>query len=131
MEIALRAALVGWLGQDPALSPLNAIAEESQVRASPPWLGIAASASRDFSHKTGSGREVRVALELQSRGDDIATDGALVSAIDKRVAALPAAQSGFTIASLTFLRGRAERREDNLRATLLEYRFRLIENPTE
>lgn len=129
MEIALRAALIDWLGQDPALADLNAIEEESPVRASPPWLGIAASASRDFGHKTGAGREIRVALELQGRGDDIATDGALIAAIDKRVEALPSAQAGFTIASRAFLRGQAERRADNLRATLLEYRFRLIETP--
>ena len=67
-------------------------------------------------------------IELQSRGDDIATDGTLVAAIDKRVGELPQAQTGFHIASVAFLRGRTERRPENLRATLLEYRFRLIEN---
>lgn len=126
MEIALRGTLIGWLAADPALAPLNSVAEESPVRASPPWLGIAASASADFGHKTGSGREVRIAFELHGRGDDIASDGALVSAIDKRIAAMPSAQDGFIIASSSFLRGRAERRANNLRATLLEYRFRLI-----
>ena len=131
MEIALRQALVGWLKADPALADLNSIAEESPVRASPPWLGIAASASTDFGHKSGRGREVRIALELHGRGNDIATDGALVSAIDKRVGAMPSAQTGFTIAAASFLRGRAERRADNLRATLIEYRFRILENSTE
>ena len=131
MEIALRQALVQWLADDPALAVLNAIEEENPVRVSPPWLAVAASASIDFSHKTGTGREVRVALELHSRGDDIAADGALVSAIDSRIGALPHQQAGFAIASIAFLRGRAERRADNLRATLLEYRFRLIETPTE
>ena len=131
MELAFRHALSDWLRGDPALANRNSIAEESPLRASPPWLGIAATASTDFSHKTGSGREVRVALELLGRGDDIATDGALVAAVDKRVSALPSAQAGFTIASAAFLRGRAERRTNNLRATLLEYRFRLIDNPTE
>ena len=131
MEIALRSALVAWLAADPALDRLNAIEEESPVRASPPWLGLAASASADFGHKTGIGREVRVALELHGRGDDIASDGALVSAIDKRVSSMPSTQTAFTVASRAFLRGRAERRANNLRATLLEYRFRLIENPTE
>lgn len=131
MEIALRQALIQWLASDPALAALNAIDEESPVRASPPWLGIAASASIDFGHKTGAGREVRIAFELHSRGDDIAGDGILVSAIDSRIGAFPDAQAGFAVASCNFLRGRAERRADNLRATLLEYRFRLIETPTE
>ena len=128
MEIALRIALLDWLASDPALQEVNAFEEESPVRASPPWLGIAASASRDFGTKTHAGREVRLALELQSRGDDIAGDGVLVSAIDSRVESFPQDHAEFTVASCTFLRGRAERRDDNLRATLLEYRFRLIAN---
>ena len=129
MEIDLRTALVAWLKADPALAALNTVAEESPVRASPPWLGIAATASLDFGTKQLAGREIRIALELQSRGDDIASDSTLVAAIDKRVGTLPQAQSGFQVASIAFLRGRTERRPDNLRATLLEYRFRLIETP--
>lgn len=131
MEIALRTAVTQWLAGDPALAALNGIGEESPVSASPPWLGIAASASVDFGTKDATGREVRIAFELSSRGDDIATDGALVAAIDKRISALPQVQDGFHIASITFLRGRTERRPKALRATLLEYRFRLIETPTE
>jgi len=131
MEIALRAALVSWLASDPALAALNNIAEESPVRASPPWLGIAASASVDFGTKDLAGREVRVALELHSRSSDGSAESALAGAIDRRVAALPRAQAGFAVASIGFLRGRSERRADNLRATLLEYRFRLLETPTE
>ena len=69
MEIALRAALIGWLAADPALSAtLNAIAEEAPLRASLPWLAIAASASADWSCKTHPGREVRIAVELHCRG---------------------------------------------------------------
>ncbi|MET0251748.1 MAG: DUF3168 domain-containing protein [Novosphingobium sp.] len=127
MEIAFRAALLAHLAADPVLAAgLNAITEEAPLRASPPWLGIVASASTDFGHKTGLGREVRVALELQCRGNDPATAGDLAAAIEARIATLPSAQAGFTIASLTFLRARAERRGDNNRAVLLEYRARLL-----
>lgn len=126
MEIAFRAALLAHLAADPVLAAgLNAITEEAPLRASPPWLGIVASASGDFSHKTGTGREVRVALELQCRGDDPATASDLVSAVEARIASLPD-QSGFRIASLVFLRARAEQRGDNRRAVLLEYRARLL-----
>lgn len=128
MEIDLRNSLVAWLAADPALAALNAVAEESPVRASPPWLGIAASASLDFGTKDRAGREVRVALELHGRGDETGTNFDLAAAIDKRVQSLPQAQTGFHVASVAFLRGRTERRADNLRATLLEYRFRLIKN---
>ena len=127
MEIAFRAALLAWLAADPVLAAgLNAIVEEAPLRTSPPWLGIVASASADFSHKTGMGREVRVALELQTLGDDPGEAAALVGAIEARVAALPSQQDGFRIASLAFLRARAEQRGEARRAVLLEYRALLI-----
>ena len=129
MEIAFRAALLAWLAADPLLSAaLNTIAEEAPLRASPPWLGIVASASTDFGHKTGVGRKVRVALELQTLGDDASGTGDLVAAIEARIATLPADQPDFRIVSLTFLRARAEQRGEARRAVLLEYRARLIAN---
>lgn len=127
MEIAFRAALLAWLAADPLLAAeLNSITEEAPVRASPPWLGIVASASGDFGHKSGQGREVRVALELQYLGDDPAEAADLVNAIEARVFALPPDQPGYRIASLAFLRARAEQRGEARRAILLEYRARLI-----
>jgi hypothetical protein len=127
MEIALRAALLAWLGTDPALAAqLNAVAEEAPSRTALPWLAISASASADWSAKEVIGREVRVALELHCRGDQPDAAGDLVSAIEARIASLPADQGAFQIASTTFLRARAEMRAANTRAVLLEYRFRVL-----
>lgn len=131
MENLLRAALLAWLASDPALAEINAFEEESPLSTSPPWLGIAASASADWGTKDRSGREVRVALELVTRGDDPGADGRTIAAIDRRIESLPASQPDFAIASVRFLRARTERRPGNLRAALLEYRFRLLANPTE
>jgi len=127
METLLRVALLEWLRADPALqSALNQVAEEAPRRATPPWLGLVASASTDWSNKTCKGREVRVALEFHGRGDDPAAAALVVQAIEARIEALPSAQAGFYVASLTFLRARAEQRPSNTRAVLLEYRFRLL-----
>ena len=132
METGLRAALLDWLRAAPApLDALSAIEEEVPARATPPWLGVAASASADWSTKDRQGREIRVALELHSRADDPLADAPLVSAIDRRVEALPREQDGFGIAGIQFLRARTERRANNARATLLEYRFRCLAAPTE
>jgi hypothetical protein len=126
METQLRAALIAWLRADPALAAVNSIVEETPSRASPPWLGISASASADWSVKDAAGREVRIAVELHTRGDDPPTGAALVRAVEDRIAALPRAQDGFDVVTAVFLRSRVEQRANNLRAALIEFRFRLI-----
>lgn len=127
MEIALRAALIDHLKAQPTLSKdLSTITEEAPLRASLPWLAIVASASADWSHKTGVGREIRIAVELQARGDDPATAASLVKAIEDAIGTLPADQPDFRIASQHFLRARTEQRGGTIRAVLLEYRFRVL-----
>lgn len=127
METLLRAALIDWLRTDPALAnELNSVAEEAPVAAAPPWLGLVASASINWSTKTRKGREVRIALELHVRGDDPATAATVVRAIEERIEAFPPIHAKLEVASVTFLRSRAEQRAGNRRAMLLEYRFRIL-----
>ena len=126
MENALRADLIEWLRSDPALADINAIEEESPLRASPPWLGIATSASVDWGTKDRPGREIRIALELETRIDDPEADAPQIGAIEARVLDLPPFGSTYELASIRFLRARSERRPDNRRAALLEFRFRLF-----
>lgn len=127
MENSLRTALINWLRGDPALATINAIEEETPLKASAPWLGIAASASSDWGTKDRRGREVRIALELESRADEPDADSSLISAIERRVLNLPPFHTGFELASIRFLRARSERREFDLRGALLEFRFRIFE----
>jgi len=127
MEIPLRAALLAWLAADPDLAAqLNAIEEEAPARTSLPWLAIAASSSIDWGTKSETGRETRIAVELQCRGDRPDDAAALVAQIEARIAALPRQQDGFSVISVIFLRARAEQRGESRRAILLEYRFRVM-----
>lgn len=130
METAFRRDLIAWLAGDAALSAgLNAIAEEAPVAASPPWLGIATSASADWGTKDARGREIRVALEMTVRADEADGIAALSAALDRRIATLPPAQSGYRVVVTQFLRSRAERRKGNLRALLSEWRFLVFAEP--
>lgn len=96
MESALRRTLIAWLRADPMLSGmLNAVEEEVPPAASPPHCAIAASASADWSHKTGRGREVRIALEIVDRGDDPANIRAIADRIEQRIATLAPQQDGW------------------------------------
>lgn len=127
MELPLRQAVLDWLRADPELAAaLNIIADENPVTATAPWLGIVASAAVDWSTKDLAGREIRLALELNTRGDDARGAIDLGRAIVARLDAIPRAQNGCVVASTHFLRSRAERRADNIRAILLEYRFRVL-----
>ena len=131
MENHLRADLIAWLRDDPALLAINTIEEESPLRASPPWLGISASASTDWSTKDRSGREIRIALELETRTDAPAADADLVAAIEARVLDLTTFHQKYEVASIRFLRARSELRAKNRRGALIEFRFRLFHSITE
>jgi len=127
MEVPLRAALIGWLASDPVLSTqLNAVTEEVPARASLPWLAIAASASVDWSTKTEIGYETRIAMELHCRGDTPDSAADLVAAIQARIAALPAQQTGFSVVTRTFTRARVTQIAESSRTILVEYRFRTL-----
>jgi len=131
MENDLRAALIAWLRADPALAGINTIEEEAPLSASPPWLGIAASASIDWGSKDRAGRETRIALELETRTDLPGADAPLLALIEQRVLDLPPFHPGFELAAIRFLRSRSEARADHRRAALLEFRFRLFEPISE
>ncbi|MBX9664806.1 DUF3168 domain-containing protein [Novosphingobium sp.] len=129
MELAFRAAVIAWLAADPTLAEgLNAIVEEAPIKTALPWLALTASASTDWSNKSGRGREIRIALELNYRGYEQLAETDLIGAIEARMESLPTDQSasGFQIASLTFLKARAEQRGEALRSLVLEYRARVL-----
>ncbi len=100
--------------------------EEATGPIARPMLAIAASASRDWSTKSESGREIRIALEHRSRGDAADTDIEVLGAIETRVLSLPPEQLGFRVVASHFLRARNEKRSHNLRSSLIEFRFLLL-----
>ena len=129
MEVPLRAALIDWLASDPVLgAQLNSVTEEAPSRASLPWLAISASASVDWSTKTEVGYDTRIALELHCRGDTPGSAADLVAAIQARIRALPAQQSGFRVVTQAFTRARVTQVAEASRTVLVEYRFRTLAN---
>ncbi|MXP11022.1 tail completion protein gp17 [Pseudoblastomonas halimionae] len=127
LEAALRAALLDWLRTDPMLTArIGTFREEATGPITRPMLAIAASASRDWSTKTESGREVRIAIEHRSRGDAPDGDLEILAAIEARVLALPREHDTFTLVTSQFLRARNEKRSHNLRSSLLEFRFLVL-----
>lgn len=126
MENALWHHLIEWLRAAPELLEINSIVEEAPLSVSPPWLGISASASTDWGTKDRPGREIRVALELETRIDDPGADGPILAAIEQRVLEFPPFHPSLEVASIRFMRARSEARANNLRGALLEFRFRIF-----
>jgi len=127
MEVLLRAALIAWLASDPTLAGLlNEVTEETPLYTSLPWLAISASASVDWSTKTETGYETRIALELHLRADQPAGGAALITAIQSSIRNLPRTQVGFQVIGIQFMRTRAEQRSETTRDILLEYRFHTL-----
>lgn len=127
MESALRSALVAALRADPQLAAaLNAVVEEGPSPAPPPVLALVASGAADWSSKTSTGREIRVALELTARTDQPEVAAAIAGGVERCIATLAPQQVGFRIVTTQFLRSRTERRARSARAILLEYAFRVI-----
>ena len=132
IEAAFRTVLAQWLRADAVLSAMvNAVEEEGNVATSAPAITFVASAANDWSHKTGAGRDVRLAIEIIDDSDDPASIAAIAARAEQRIATIGPAQAGFRIVTTQFVRSRVERRARSRRAALLEYRFRLLATSTE
>lgn len=128
METQFRRDLLAWLAEDAALvAAVGRPGEEEPEKPSPPSLTIAASASTDWSTKDRQGRDIRLALELVTRGEDEETILGPGATLERRVATFPSTQPGYRVAVVQFLRSRSERRKGNIRAVVSEWRFLILD----
>jgi len=92
-EIALRAAVLNWLRGDTGLTAaFTGLHGESPVRASEPYLSIGATEAIDWSHKTGTGRDIRLTLIIVQRGQSADAMQEILSLVENRMAAMPGVQ---------------------------------------
>lgn len=123
---AVQAALVAALAGHAGLAGVG-IYDGPPARAPYPYVAIGEGASGDWSHKTGRGREHRIAITLWDDGASAARLHGLMAAAEDAIEAMPAALDGHRIASLVFLRARVTRDPDGPWAGTVEYRVRTLE----
>jgi hypothetical protein len=101
--------------------PLQAVA---------PYAVIEAGPESDWSHKSGVGRELRLALTLWDRGERPVRLRALTRAAEEALESVEGDADGWQIVSLHFLRERAvpprAAAPNALTASVVEYRARLL-----
>lgn len=117
---ALQAALAPLLGALPGLSGLY---DGPPPRAAFPYGAIDCGQERDWSHKSGAGREVLVALTLWD--DQPARLAALADAAEALLTA-PIEPDGWTLVSLRFLRRRTVRDVAGPWAAAIDFQARLL-----
>ena len=109
-----------------------AVYDAAPVQAVAPYAVVETGPESDWGHKTGGGREVRLALTLWDRGERPVRLRALTRAAELAVEAIEgeATAEGWQLVSVHFLRERAvpprAPAPNALTASLVEYRARLL-----
>ncbi|AGH51137.1 MULTISPECIES: DUF3168 domain-containing protein [Sphingomonas] len=121
--MALQAALVTALSARLG-TMVSGIFDGPPVRAAFPYVSIGGWASGDWSHKTGRGREHRLAVTIW---DDGGRPGRLHGLMAEAEAAIEGIGeiAGAELASIAFVRSRIIRDADGPWAGIIEYRVRV------
>ena len=123
----LQAAAIGAVG---GVQGLNGAYPGVPLRASRPFAQVEASIETDWSHKSGRGREVRLAVTLRDGGERPARIEALAAAAEAAIEALPRELEGWRLVSLGFLRTRTvQEAKAQGWAAVIQYRARMLEIP--
>lgn len=116
---AARARLAGIAG-------LSGVFDARPWQAAHPYATVDAGAETDWSHKTGTGRDIRLAITIRDKGERPERLRGLIAAAETAMAGLPAQASDWRIVSLAFLRSRiAADGRDGWIGTI-DYRARLL-----
>ena len=116
LQEALAAALTG-------ISEFTGVFDGPPPRAAFPYAAIDAGTESDWSHKSGGGREVLVAITVWD--DQPARLHALADAVEARVAAVSAVV-GWQLVAMPLLRRRVVRDVAGPWAVAVDYRARLL-----
>jgi hypothetical protein len=117
---ALQAALAAAIG---AVGELTGVFDGPPARAAYPYAAIDASTETDWSHKSGAGREVLVAMTLWD--DQPARLQVLSDAVEAMVLTTSVA-AGWQLVSLNLIRRRTIRDVAGPWATAVDFRARML-----
>lgn len=125
---AVQAALVAALQGHAALANLvSGVFDGPPARAAYPYVAIGEGATLDWSHKSGRGREHRLAITIWDDGESASGLHGLMGEAETAIEAMARDLAGHRIVSLVFLRSRILRDADGPWAGLIEYRARTLE----
>lgn len=123
----VQSAMVTALQAHPALAnTLTGVYDGPPPQAVFPYISVTDGVVSDWSTKTETGREIRVAVKLWDDGEAATRVHDLIGHIEDAIDALPRDLSGWRVVSLVFLRSLIARDPQGPWAGLVEYRVRLL-----
>ena len=122
---ALAEAAIAALG---GVAGLNHVYDWPPLTAAFPYARIETGPESDWSHKSGVGRELRLAIVLRDQGERPARLRALMADAEAAAATIPAELDGWRLVNLVFLRGTLLREPGAAWAAAIEYRARLLKD---
>jgi hypothetical protein len=110
------------------IASLAGVHEIAPVQAARPFATVEAGSEIDWSHKTGFGREVRLAVTIRDKGERPERLRRLMGAAEAAMVELGPADD-WTVVTLTFLRSRIVAEGKGGWAGILDYRVRMLAAP--
>ncbi len=99
------------------------------LQAAFPHALVDAGLETDWSHKSGKGRELRLAVTIREAGERPERLQSLCDAAEAALEALPRDIGGWRVATFLFLRSRTFREPKGAWAAVIEYRARMLAAP--
>ena len=109
-----------------AIDGLNGAYAPQPAQAAFPYAVVDAGLESDWSHKSGDGREVRIAVTIHDEGEHPARLRSLAQVTDAAVRTIPSDLSDWRVVSLVFLRTRTSRGPGSRWTAAMDYRARLL-----
>ena len=125
---AVQAAAVAALEAHPVLAQsLSGVFDGPPVRAAYPYISVSEGLVTDWSTKTETGREIRLALTVWDDGEEPARLHNIMGHVEEAIAAMAQDLAGWRVASNVFLRSLIARDPAGPWAGLVEHRVRLLQ----
>lgn len=120
---ALIAAVTAALGE---VAGLNGVYDGPPLQAAFPYAVVDAGPESDWSHKSGEGRELRLAVTIRDQGERPARLRALIRAAEAAIGGIERDLDGWRLVTLVFLRSRMLRETGAAWAAAIEFRARML-----
>jgi hypothetical protein len=108
------------------LEGLNGVYDGPPLSAAFPYAVIEAGPERDWSHKSGEGRELRLSVQVHDKGERPARLRALVAEIEAMVRQTGPELAGWRLVTLVFVRETMLRSSGATWTAAIDYRARLL-----